>query len=238
VCQGTRRALGTSLSFLTGHANWLAAARQPAKAFATECLEEDMSATKRWVLAAALLLSPGLALADTVPLEVTLAPQPPDLNDLDHYKVYFWGFDLAVDPALVLTQATLTFDNIRNWDHNDNVLYIHALDTASLGVHTVTDNQGGGDYFVTQYAGVHQHLVTYCDLPDKAQDLVYTFPDDELAALSSYLADGRAAVGLDPDCRFYNDGVALKLAFVPEPPSLGLLVLGSLGLIWRRRRVA
>jgi hypothetical protein len=194
-----------------------------------------MPRTICYALLAALLLAPGLAAADTIPLQVTLTPQPADLSDLDHHLVYLWGFDLPVDQGLELTAATLTFDNIRDWTHEPNLLSVHLLDYAALGVRTVTDNQGGGDYFVTRYTGANRHLVTYRNLSTKPQDLVYVFSNDDVAALAGYLADGRAGLGFDPDCHFFNDGVELTLTYTPEPPSLGLLVLGGLGLLRRRR---
>ena len=194
-----------------------------------------MSAMKRWAVVAGLLLLPGLAVAETIQFQVTFTPQPADLGELDHNLVYFWGFDAAPSQRSGLVAATLTFDNIRDWESESNVLYVHLLDYAALGVQTVGDDQGGGDYFVTRYAGTDSHLVTYRNLSTHPQDLVYTFSSDDLATLTSYLADGRAGVGFDPDCHFYNDGVSLTLAYSPEPPSLGLLALGALGLLRRTR---
>ena len=194
-----------------------------------------MPRTICYALLATLLLAPGLAAADTIQLQVTLTPTPADLADLDHYEVYFWGFDAAPDQRSVLSAATLRFHNIHDWTDESNVLYTHLLDYAALGVRTVTDNQGGGDYFVTRYTGANRHLVTYRDLSTTPQDLLYVFSNDDLAALTGYLADGRAGLGFDPDCHFFNDGVELTLTYTPEPPSLGLLALGGLGLLRRRR---
>jgi hypothetical protein len=33
----------------------------------------------------------------------------------------------------VITEATLSFDNITNWDDKGNILYIHLLDNPKLG---------------------------------------------------------------------------------------------------------
>lgn len=190
-----------------------------------------MTRTKLLTLLAALLMAPCFAGAEVV----TFTPDPPDLDDLAHQWVYTWGIDLALEPGEHVSAAELTFHSIRNWDDNDNVLYIHLLDWAELGVEKIyNDNQGGGDYFATDHGGVSTHLVTYENLPPWPQDLTYHFDADELAALNSYLADERVALGLDPDCHFFNCGVEWVMTIVPEPASLVLLALGGLLMAGRK----
>jgi hypothetical protein len=135
-----------------------------------------------------------------------------------------------------VTGATLSFDSIRNWDNNPNVLYIHLLDDGPLGVTKGYDGQGGGDNF----AGQGLVLTIYQNLPRTPQDLSYSFTDDQIAALNDYAADGRFALGFDPDCHFWNCGVQLdvltEIAVVPEPATMTLLLVGGGLMALRRRR--
>ena len=183
-----------------------------------------------------LVMVPAVAQAERV---VNLVPDRSDLYDLDHTRVYIWGFDVALDPGETVSAAELFFDNIRNNDNSPNDLYVHLLDWAPLGVDkNIRDNQGGGDYFDNYYGGVHSFVVHYENLSSHSQDITYDFSGDDLLALNSYLADGRAGLGFDPDCHFYNSGVSLNLTVVPEPASLVLMGVGALAFIGRKRKVA
>lgn len=172
-----------------------------------------------------------------------LVPPDADLGDLDHYRYYTWGLDTPwnVDPNSnndyeQAASATLSFDNIRNWDNNPNVLYIHLLDDGPLGVTQSYDGQTGGDNFLGQ--GIL--LTAYYNLPSTAQDLSYSFSDDDIAILNDYASDGSFALGFDPDCHFYNSGVALDVKTsttpVPEPATITMLVIGGLAILRRRRK--
>ena len=189
-----------------------------------------MTGKRVLTLLAMLLTASSMAGADTV---MTFTPDPADLSGLDHYSVYMWGIDVPLAPGELIDAAELRFNNIRNWDDNSNDLYVHQLDWTALGVTEEYDNQAGGDYFATVHPGEHTHLVTYHDLPSVAQDLTYTFTGDDLAVLNGYLADGRIGVGLDPDCHFFNDGIAFTVSVVPEPASLALLAVGGLAILKR-----
>ena len=169
----------------------------------------------------------------------SMSPSDPDLGDLDHSKNYTWGintpWDVTPDENFQyerVASATLSFDSIRNWDSSPNVLYVHLLDHALLGVDVDHDGQGGGD----EFDGMGVELITYHDLPATSQDLSYSFNEDEIAALNTYAADGRFGLGFDPDCHFYNSGVTLKVETVPEPVTLVLMAAGLPILLRRRQR--
>ena len=182
------------------------------------------------VTAVLALLLPCSAWAD----QITLYPNPPDLYDLNHYYYYTWGLSTNLDVSqVVITGAVLRFDDIRNWDSRDNVLYVHLLDSARDGVRAYYDGQRGGDNF----AGQGIELVTYVDLPPTPQDLEHVFGPSQVSALNDYVQHGAdVALGLDPDCHFYNEGVSWELTYVPEPATLALLVAGAAAVLVRRRR--
>ncbi len=156
-----------------------------------------------------------------------LVPTPADLYDLDHHKYYTWGIDTPWDiNGEVAVSATFSFENIRNWRNEPNVLYIHLLDDARLGVKQYRDNQQGGDNF----AGEGVLLKVYRNLPATPQDLSFSFTPEQIVALNAYALDGRFAMGFDPDCHFYNDGAKLIVETAPVPePSTIVLMLGIVG---------
>lgn len=60
----------------------------------------------------------------------TFSPTPTNLNDLDHHSAYAWLLSGLSLGGGSITSASITFNNIRNWDTNPNTLFIHLLDTA------------------------------------------------------------------------------------------------------------
>ena len=186
---------------------------------------------QRIVLAAsisALMVICSVARADVF----TLSPSVPDLDDLDHYKYYTWGVSTPWPTGeQEAVSATLSFNDIYNWTTESNVLYIHLLDSASDGINSGYDNPGDGDYFDGQ--GIV--LVVYQDLSSAPQDLIYQFTQDQIATLNTYAADGSFGLGIDPDCHYYNSSVQLHLTTIPEPCTVGLLAVGAIALLFRRR---
>ena len=172
---------------------------------------------------------------------ISYSPTPSDVYGLDHAYYYTWGIDLgfnSTDPGYEIQAAELVFTNIRNWNTQDNRLFLHLLDSAPPELQIDRDSQGAYDYdFDDAFAGEGVLLGTWINDPaGQPVDLVFTFEGETLDWLNDYAADGNIGFGFDPDCHFFNDGVKFTAATVPAP---GAFLLGGIGTMlvgWLRRR--
>lgn len=70
----------------------------------------------------------------------------------------------------------------------------------------------------------------------------YTFSQSDINALNAYITDGVFAIGLDPDCHYFNSEIDLVLNTsaqtprVPEPASMFLVGTGLLALLRQYRK--
>ena len=173
----------------------------------------------------------------------TYQPNPVDMYDLDHHKYYTWGINMdniTGFDAPYIVGAELVFKNIKNWNTASNVLYVHLLDSASIGLTTYNDNQGGGDNFAS-WSETHVMVGQWENNPaGTAVDLVFHFDQDLKDNLNDYFNNDKViGFGLDPDCHYYNDGITfavdvMDMAHEPEPATLCLF--GLVGAIVARKR--
>ena len=209
-----------------------------------------------------------LSSAQAVLTTVTYTPNPVDLNDLDHHSLYTWRIDNL--PNATILSATLSFKNIANWDGNTNVLHLHLLDTAiNPGVASFIDDLTGSvpvtdltdDFTDTRFhndqlnlrgawlvaSGTADTSLGNPTFTTTAVNYDKVFSASKLGTLNTYRQNGNnIAIGFDPDCHYYNDGISFTITFdlpaaspVPEvsafAPLTGILGL-AIGVQARARR--
>ena len=182
---------------------------------------------------------------------LTFTPNPSQLGDLDHDTVWTWRIDnVNLETGYHVTSASLTISGIYNWADEPNRLFLHLMDTASnSGTASRSDNSSSiSDYFLNpslSFApayGASNVLLTSPSFAGGYEDRInytYIFTPQQLTVLESYIKNnGNFALGLDPDCHYYNDGISLQMttAHAPEPGTsllVGACLLLGIPLIRR-----
>src|ERR1700738_2196549 len=158
------------------------------------------------------LLALAISTSDATP--ITYTPSPADLNNLDHHFAYTWRIDNINLAGATISGASLTFINIRNWDANPNILFIHLFDTSKYsGVRSFMDatgapvpaNQMADDFASPLLAsnpliasGTKNTFLTSVSFTMTPTTFTYNFTAAQLLALQFYITNGRH-IAFGPD---------------------------------------
>ncbi len=192
-------------------------------------------------------------------------PNPADLYDLEHGKVYLWGIDWEIPDNETITGAFLEIADLKNWREpvsDPNQLSIHLTnwtpgisdgDTTKVWSWDDSDSGLSDEFMRSAWDGWHHELETLVDENTTPRDYKYDFTSEDLALLIAYHSDektysedyggyaARFGLGFDPDCHFYNNGIKLTIETgvqaVPEPGTMLLMGCGLLGLLGFRRKL-
>jgi hypothetical protein len=157
------------------------------------------------------------------------------LEAMPHGTPVTWGINWNLPAGQTITGATLTILGFYDWTTESNNLFVQLLNSAPLGVQTLSTNTGSGNYFT----GNGTQLTNLVNVGTSPVNYPVNFTSAQLTALTSAVSDGNFGFGFDPHCHFYDTGVTFTIttASVPDSgSSLLLLGLGFLALCGLSRR--
>jgi hypothetical protein len=172
----------------------------------------------------------------------TLLVSPSELSNLAHERYYTWGINWTVPENQHITSVTLTFQNISKPDSQESDLYVHLLDSVSLGGSYYYDSLPDDQFSVRKWVNSNfEHgrlLNSWDDISADSQEITYDFDQKDMNLLFEYSDNKNFGLGFDPDCNFEHGGIKLEIVTqAPEPTTMLLLSSGLLGFAAFRRRI-
>ncbi|MDD5673867.1 MAG: PEP-CTERM sorting domain-containing protein [Chitinivibrionales bacterium] len=211
------------------------------KKYKQTVLEEKMNKFLAGLVAVGAMAS--LSFGDVI----TLSPTPSNIGSLNEGESYAWNIT-TLPVGVSYQSAELVINNLSESFGTPNALFVHLLANPVHGPKWWKNN-GSPDVVYTEdalgmppltddfnlFGFTNISLVTYNNITTPVTE-TWDFTGSQLSTLNSYAADGKIAIGFDPDCHFTNTGITLKLTTVPEPGMLTVLGLSLLGLLGLARR--
>ena len=187
-----------------------------------------MRVLKQLFLAVGLLSVISAAQATSVSFNFS----PTGLGTIDGSYYYKWGVNPSGLPTdMGITSATLTYNNMKLTtfgNNNPGILWTHLLNTSSGSGTTsytrVSDSDAGTDAFSGQGVLLGKELFPTLNV---ARNNSYNL---DVTTLSTYLADGHFAIGIDPDCYYTDSSIVLNITYSSLPPQ-GVPDFGSTAML-------